>query len=158
LLLRHLSSEAQLLQNALEAENRNDESVHHVRSRRLAHLREPVAKGNHNAALDFSLALQSNHRSSLDHEDCHADRPHVGEGTTATHIATPDLRGDSRSAPIVTSHIRLHHDEGAPDTLLRLVVDAKKVTKSALRTPVVGFGLDGAFVLAESPVCCKAKD
>jgi hypothetical protein len=36
-------------------------------------------------------------------------------------------------------------------------VDAKKVAKSALRTPVVGFSLDGAFILAESPVRCRAK-
>jgi hypothetical protein len=94
------------------------------------------------------------------------DFPFIGEGTVMAAATTPQSRG-AASTPIVTSSIQLHHQDDVDingDTpeggstggvWLKVHSSSTKASSSAgRRIPVVGFSLDGAFVLADAPLRC----
>ena len=71
-----------------------------------------MAAGKFKEAADLSLALEPRHRAGKMHADCHADQPHVGEGSIATRIASPVDRGtDPAARPVTDSFIKLHHPD-----------------------------------------------
>jgi hypothetical protein len=127
---------------------------------RLSHLRSLVAAGNLKEAADLSLAFEPRHRADKMHADCHADQPHVGEGSIALRVATPNDR-HAAAKPVIDSFITLHNNDDAAETTTNRVVlplthasGASVRRKSAARVPVVGFALDGKFILTESPLRC----
>eukprot|EP00613_Pedinella_sp_CCMP2098_P082823 CAMPEP_0171994936 /NCGR_PEP_ID=MMETSP0993-20121228/279212_1 /TAXON_ID=483369 /ORGANISM="non described non described, Strain CCMP2098" /LENGTH=394 /DNA_ID=CAMNT_0012648029 /DNA_START=15 /DNA_END=1196 /DNA_ORIENTATION=- len=131
---------------------------------RLIHIRELMAAGKFKEAVDVSLALEAHHRASKKHADCHADQPHVGEGSIITQVSTPGDRGPYSSKPVIDSFIKLHRqldtEEGAGVVghFLRIAHTSRaSVRKSMARVPVVGFTLDSTFVLAEAPLRCTFK-
>ena len=145
---------------------------------RLSHLRALVREEKFAEAIDASFALHEHFRDVEPgqrrpaHPDCIADAVHVGEGTIATKVLTPaDRVVNPAAVPVHTSFIRLHPDGGADDTAstsspilpIRLGTsrrDGKSprvpMSSGNARVPVVGFSLDGHFVLADAKIRCRA--
>jgi hypothetical protein len=126
---------------------------------RLAHLRTLVSEGKLHEAVDFSLALEPHHRADKIHGDCHVDKPHVGEGSIVTKIASPDRHSDPSMKPIISSFIKLHGDKADEFENVMPIVHAsgaEKRVKSVARAPVVGFALDGKFILSDSQLRCTS--
>ena len=139
--------------------------------RRLAHLRSLVGDGHLKEALEASFALHEHFQGGAAgnarrpaHADCNADIVHVGEGTIATMISTPADRGGNPAAvPVHSSFVTLHSEDGSAAPAVALPIhlgteSGRRVPMSSgpARVPVVGFSLDGRFVLAESHVRCRA--
>ena len=162
MLPKSLSHKAQALNDAVvnllsRSGSGNDPNQALLCGARLSHLRSLVADGDLEEAIDLSLALghRLGDRSGLSHPDCLADVPHVGEGTVVTTVATP-VGLSAQSTPKFSSMVTLHGDEQDVDMPLLLGSGAnRKIRRSATRAPVVGFALDGVFVLADSPLRCK---
>jgi hypothetical protein len=129
---------------------------------RLAHLRTLITQGKLKEALSLSLAFEPQHRLSKAHPDCHVDKPHVGEGTVTTRVATPDRHKNPKAKPSVSTFVALHHDDSSAHEVtqefLRVVhssgLSARR--KPGVRVPIVGFALDGAFVLADAHLRCTS--
>ena len=147
---------------------------------RLARIRSLVAGGRLEEALDLSLALghrkaAGSPRAALKHADCHADAPHWGEGTLETLVATPmelatpldrseplpsALRTANALSSIVLHDFALEASEEAKDVTLPLhqgLAKAPTIRHSRSRGPVVGFSLDGQFVMADAPLRCEVE-
>ena len=122
---------------------------------RLDHLRDLVAKGRHEAAIDLAFALHEHPGGRPAHAHCQADAAHIGEGTLATRIAR-SLDAEKPSA--VDSFVRLHRQDGdeASEAVLPIALGEKRAPLSKARAPVVGFSLDGRFVLADAQARCRA--
>ena len=135
---------------------------------RLEHLRALVARGDLEEAIDLSLALDDEAvnrtappRAALpETHPCRGDQPHVGDADILSQVSTPHGRRAPRGkAPTYKLHIRLHREERGKTTLLPLVHASRKHGESSSRTrvPVVGFELDGTFILADAQLRCHAS-
>jgi hypothetical protein len=187
-----------------------DDDDNHACVTRLAHLRHLVRTGDLKAAFDLSFALgydgeeehttntggedkedgsttTTNLRHRFAHPACHADKPHVGEGSISSTIKTPVDRRVRSAKSLVSSFIELHTNDAAdaassttkkdtesdspPPTMqlpLRRVVTESDATEgrnsqastrrgTGVREAVVGFELDGEFIVADSPLRCRAR-
>ena len=162
LLPRKLSRESQVVHDfVIAAKNLDTGAEARACGERLTHLRELVKEGKLEDATDLAFALHEfPGRAGFSHADCAVEKIHVGEGTILTRIATMHDRS-SATASAAETFIRLHRDdvEGAEAAALPVVLKGDGTDKlrksSAARVPVVGFTLDGAFVLAEAPLRCR---
>jgi hypothetical protein len=131
-------------------------------TQRLQQLRRLVSDGSLRDAVELSFALRD--RRGLSHPACFADEPHIGEGSIVTKVATPDRRTRPLYSSFLTPHSNSGESSVVAEASLRLLSataattpqSRNSVLRSATRVPVVGFALDGEFVLSESPLRCHA--
>jgi hypothetical protein len=163
ILPRELSRESQAVhEKVISSLKDGSSSEARACGERLVHLRALVKDRKLEEATDLVFALHEHPgRAGITHADCAVDAVHVGEGTIVTTIATLRDRA-AATAPAAASFISLHRaDEGEGAAVSALMVHLKGDgtdalrKSSAARVPVVGFSLDGAFVLAESRLRCR---